>query len=208
MSDKNKGKTSIGTTIERLLLILGFGVLIGSMVLGQTFRDTVAGVVNVIVGPINAMMPFHIAVLVIAIIVTMCSTFIQKYTMDWDLFRRVTEKNRVIQKEYREAQLSGNKHKLKALEQERMSMLEDQADMSKQQLKPLAYITLISIPLFVWAFWYVSVIQPDLTMNFPFWGARKMTDIVFFVFQYWIFWSILCSFAVSYVIRKAFNVGV
>lgn len=209
MSDGKKGgKKDIIGTIEKVILILGFGVLIGSLVLGQTFRDIVAGGVNVIVSPFVAHMPFHIVVLCIAIIVAVCSSFIQKYTMNWDLMKKVTEKNKVFQKEYREAQLSGNKNKLKKLDEERMSMLEDQAAMSKQQFKPLAYITLISIPLFVWAFWYLTLPQnADLSMAFPFWGVQKLTGPVFFVFQYWIFWSIMCSLALSQIIRKSFNIG-
>ncbi|MCD1293488.1 hypothetical protein CUJ83_00570 [Methanocella sp. CWC-04] len=209
MSDKGKEKSSLMANIERIILILGFGVLIASFVLGPTFRDVVAGGVDKLVEPIITTMPFYIVIMVIAIIVATCSSFIQKYTMNWELMRRVTEKNKVFQKEFREAQLSGNKHKLKKLEEERMSMLEDQTSMSKQQMKPLAYITLISIPLFIWAFWYLS--QPQhagMSMTFPFWGEQLFTTTAFFVFQYWIVWSIMCSLAVSQVIRKAFNVGV
>jgi uncharacterized membrane protein (DUF106 family) len=208
MGNSAKGFGDIWKKIELVILALGFGVLLLSLVGGMMFRDMVAGAVNVIISPITTTMPFHIVILVMAIIVTVCSSLIQKYTMDWDLVRRVQEKGKVFQKEFREAQLSGNKHKMKKLEEDRMAMMEEQASMSKQQLKPLAYVTLISLPLFVWAFWYLSQPQnADLSMTFPFWGTHKFIDTAF-IFQWWIVWSIICSLSIAQVIRKAFNVGV
>lgn len=207
MSNTTKKKMSTAETIERILLIAGFGIMIGSIFLPAQFRNALAEGVNFIVSPITSTMPFYICVLVIAIIVTVASTFIQKYTMDWSLYRRVTAKNQAFQKEYREAQVAGNKNKLKKLEEDRMSMLEDQAAMSKQQFKPMGFILIISIPLFWWAYWFLSTPGAPVTMNFPFWGAKNMNDVLL-IFPYWIVWSILCSLAISTVIRKTFNVGV
>jgi uncharacterized membrane protein (DUF106 family) len=45
-------------------------------------------------------------------------------------------------------------------------------------------------------------------MVFPFFGEKKLLDGAFFILQYWIVWSMICSFAISNVIRKAFNVGI
>jgi uncharacterized membrane protein (DUF106 family) len=202
-----KKKGGIADTIEKIILIIGFGIFIGSIFLPPAFRDTMSATVNVIVSPINSTMPFWIAVLIIAAIVTVFSTIIQKYTMDWELSRRVMQKNQAIQKEYKEAQLSGDKKRLKKLEEERMSMMEDQATMSKQQLKPMGFIVFVSIPLFWWAYWYLSQpAQAGMTMIFPLLGTVKLTD-GFLLFPYWVWWSLLCSLAISSVVRKALNTG-
>jgi uncharacterized membrane protein (DUF106 family) len=201
-----KKKGGIADTIEKIILVLGFGLFIGSIFLPPAFRDTMSATVNTIVSPINSTMPFWIAVLIIATIVTVFSTIIQKYTMDWELSRRVMQKNQAIQKEYKEAQLSGDKKRLKKLEEERMSMMEDQANMSKQQLKPMGFIVFVSIPLFWWAFWYLTTQQPNLTMIFPMLGTVKLSD-PFLLFPYWVWWSLLCSLAISSVVRKALNTG-
>lgn len=205
---KAKKKGGILNTIQNIILVLGFGFFIGSIFLPASFRDTMSYYVNVIVSPINATMPFYMAVLIIATVVTVASTIIQKYTMDWDLSRRVMQKNQAYQKEYKEAQLSGNKKKLKELEQVQMSMMEDQAEMSKQQLKPMGFIVFVSIPLFWWAYWYL--LQPanvGMTMIFPLLGTIKLTDS-FLLFPYWVWWSLICSMAISSVVRKALNTGV
>jgi uncharacterized membrane protein (DUF106 family) len=203
-----KKKGGLMDTIQNAILILGFGLLLGSILLPPAFRDTMSAVVNIIVSPINSTMPFYIAVLIIATIVTVCSTIIQKYTMDWELQRRVMLKNQAFQKEFREAQLAGDKKRLKKLEEERLSMMEDQAEMSKQQLKPMGFIVFVSIPLFWWAYWWLmQPAQAGMTMAFPLIGTVKLVD-GFLLFPYWVWWSLLCSLAVSSVVRKALNTGV
>ncbi len=208
-AEKNGGKKKGGivNTIQNIILVIGFGIFIGSIFLPPAFRDTMSAAVNVIVSPINNTMPFWIAVLLIATIVTFFSTIIQKYTMDWDLSRRVMQKNQILTKELREAQLSGDKKKLKKLEEERLSMMEDQAEMSKQQLKPMGFIVFVSIPLFWWAWWYLlQPAQAGMTMIFPLIGTVKLMDN-FLIFPYWVWWSLICSLATSSLVRKALNTG-
>jgi len=193
--------------IENAILIFGFAVMFASMFL-MDFRNTVAQAVNVIVSPITNAMPFFIVVLAIATIVTIFSTFIQKYTMDWELMRRVNERNRMLSKEMREAQLAGNKAKVKKLQEEQMAGMEEQSKISRMQLKPMGFLAIISVPLFLWAYWYLSHSAPPLTMVFPFAGEVTLASGGFFIFPWWILWSLLCSMAIGQVVRKAFNVGI
>lgn len=199
-------KGGILNTIENGILIFGFMVMFASMFL-MDFRNAIAGGVNFIISPITTAMPFFIVVLAIAAIVTVLSTFIQKYTMDWDLMRRVTEKNRVLQKEMREAQLSGNKAKLKKLQDDQLAGMQEQTQLTKMQFKPMGFLAIISVPLFIWAYWYLSL-HPDLSMVFPFAGEVSLISGGFFIFPWWIIWSFICSLAIGQVIRKAFNVGI
>lgn len=201
-----KKKKSVLDTVENGVLIFGFMVMFGSMFLGD-FRNVVAQAVDIIVSPITGTMPFFIVVLAIAAIVTVISTFLQKYTMDWELMRRVTEKNRALQKEMREAQLSGNKAKLKKLQDDQMAGMQEQTALTKMQFKPMGFLAIISVPLFIWAYWYLSR-NPHLTMIFPFAGQVTLISGGFIIFPWWILWSLLCSMAIGQVVRKAFNVGI
>jgi uncharacterized membrane protein (DUF106 family) len=201
-----KKKLSIGSTIMYIIMILGFGISFGSVLLPPAFRDTMSMIVNYIVGPLSDRVPFYLIVMIFAIVVTVSSTIIQKYTMDWDLIKRINQKVAGMSKERREAQIAGDKERLKKLDQEQLSMADDQMTMMKEQFKPMGFIVFISIPLFWWMFWFLTTKHPDMTMLFPFFGAVKLTDVGFF-FPNWIWWSILCSFTISYIIRKALNVG-
>jgi uncharacterized membrane protein (DUF106 family) len=200
-----KKKKGMFDTLENGILIFGFLVMFASM-FWMDFRNVVASAVDLIISPITGTMPFYIVVLAIAAIVTVFSTFIQKYTMDWELMRHVTEKNRALQKEMREAQLSGNKAKLKKLQEDQMAGMQEQTALTKMQFKPMGFLAIISVPLFIWAYWYLSH-NPTLSMIFPFAGTVTLISGGFFIFPWWILWSLLCSMAIGQIVRKAFNVG-
>jgi uncharacterized membrane protein (DUF106 family) len=183
--------------------------MIGIMVLGQEFRDSLGRAVGVIMNPLVTLLGttnFHIVLFIMAAITALYATLIQKYTMDWDLMRNVQEKMRVFQKEFREAQLSNNTALMKKMETQRAEMMTQQLEMSKQQFKPMAYISIISLPLFMWAYLYIRS-HVGATMVFPFWGEHILTNTMLGPFQYWIFWYFIASLAVSQLMRKALDVG-
>jgi uncharacterized membrane protein (DUF106 family) len=195
--------------IDRVLLALGFFLMFGIMLLGEGFRDTIGQGVGILMNPVLALVGqenFHLILLVMATITAIYASLIQKYTMDWDLMRNTQERMKVFQKEYREAQLSQNTYMLKKLEDQRKEMMEDQMKMSKQQFKPMAYISILSIPLFMWAYYYISG-HGAATMVFPFWGEQLLTSSAIGPIQHWIFWYFIASLGVSQLVRKALNIG-
>ena len=176
--ENNLVSETLKKQIDRFLLALGFSLMIGIMVLGQGFRTAVGETVGVLMNPVLALVGqqnFHLILLVMAAITAIYSSLIQKYTIDWDLMRNTQERMKVFQKEFREAQLSQNTYMLKKLEDQRQEMMEDQMKMSKQQFKPMAYISIISLPLFYWAYYYISG-HGNATMIFPFWGEQLLTS--------------------------------
>lgn len=149
---------------------------------------------------------FHLILFIMAAITALYASLIQKYTINWELMRNSQETMRVYQKEYREAQIANNTALMKKLEEQRTKMMSDQMEMSKQQFKPMAYISIISLPLFMWAYHFISG-HAGASLNFPFWGHQVLTDTAFGPIQYWIFWYFITSLAVSQLIRKALDVG-
>lgn len=195
--------------IDRFLLALGFSLMFGIMILGQSFRTSVGQTVGILMNPVLALVGqenFHLILLIMAAITATYASLIQKYTIDWDLMRNTQDRMKVFQKEFREAQLSQNTYMLKKLEDQRKEMMEDQMKMSKQQFKPMAYISIISLPLFMWAYYFISG-HGAATMVFPFWGKQLLTSHAFGPFQHWIYWYFISSLGVSQLIRKALNIG-
>ncbi|MEA1945195.1 MAG: DUF106 domain-containing protein [Euryarchaeota archaeon] len=193
-------------TLERIALALGISMLLGMLILGQEFREAVAEFVGALLGPLPDMLPIHITLFVMAAITGLYASLIQKYTIDWELMRTFSEKMKAFQKEYREAQLAENKQKLKKLDEKRAAMMGDQGRMMKQQFKPMAYISILTLPLFFWAWMFIEA-NPDFTMIFPFWGEKSLTEPVVLTINYWIVWYMICSLPVSQVIRKALDIG-
>ncbi len=115
---------------------------------------------------------------------------------------------KLFQKELREAQLSKNKHKLKKLDKQKDEIMRAQAEMMKQQLKPMAYIMLISLPIFGWLYHLMFTLSLNATIILPFYGELYLaTDTVLRFIPVWIFWYMLCSISMGQVIRKALNMG-
>ena len=195
--------------LDRFLLAFGISLMLGIMILGQDFRDSLGGAMSIIMDPVVTILGannFHIVLFIMASITALYASLIQKYTINWDLMRNTQEKMKVFQKEFREAQLSNNTALMKKMEEERSLMMQDQMEMSKQQFKPMAYISIISLPLFMWAYHYIRA-HEAASLVFPFWGQQILTDPVFGPFQHWIFWYFIASLAVSQLIRKALDVG-
>ena len=195
--------------IDMFLLALGFSLMFGIMILGQPFRESVGQAVGILMNPVLAVVGqenFHLVLLAMGIITGVYASLIQKYTMDWELMRNTQERMKAFQKEFREAQLSQNTYMLKKLEDQRKDMMEDQMKMSKQQFKPMAYISIISLPLFMWAYYYISG-HGSATMVFPFWGEQLLTSQAFGPFQHWLYWYFISSLGISQLIRKALNIG-
>ncbi len=195
--------------LDKFLLAFGISLMLGIVVLGQDFRDSLGKSVGFVMDPVVTFLGasnFHIVLFIMASITALYASLIQKYTIDWDLMRNTQEKMKVFQKGFREAQLSNNTALMKKMEEERSMMMQDQMEMSKQQFKPMAYISIISLPLFMWAYYYISS-HDAASFVFPFWGQQILTDTIVGPFQYWIFWYFIASLAVSQLIRKALDVG-
>jgi uncharacterized membrane protein (DUF106 family) len=195
--------------LNQFLLVIGFSLMFGIMLLGQQFREAVGQVVGILMNPVLAVVGqqnFHLVLLIMATITAIYASLIQKYTMDWDLMRNTQERMKAFQAEFREAQLSQNTYTLKKLEEQRKYMMEDQMKMSKQQFKPMAYISIISVPLLMWIYYYISG-HGSATMVFPFWGTQLLTSHAFGPIQHWLYWYFISSLGVSQLVRKALNIG-
>ncbi len=195
----------IKKTLSKLALFLGIFLMFG-IIMFPGMRDAIGNLMDILLKPLFGGLPLHMIIFVLAAITGLYASLIQKYTMDWELMKRVQERMKNLQAEFKQAQLSNNASKVKKLQEQQADMMGDQMNMMKQQFKPMLYISIISIPLFFWVYLVISQ-QPDATMVFPFWGEQKLTDTLLGPFQYWLFWYFLCSIPVSQMTRKALNIG-
>lgn len=195
--------------VERFILALGISLMFGILLLGTEGREAIGTMVGRVMDPLIGLVGasnFHIVLFIMAGITALYASLIQKYTIDWELMRSTQEKMKAFQKEFREAQLSQNNYMVKKLEEERSKMMGDQMEMSKQQFKPMAYISIISLPLFMWAYHYINL-HEGASLVFPFLGDVLLVNTIIGPIQYWIFWYFITSLAISQVVRKALNIG-
>nr|WP_321350019.1 EMC3/TMCO1 family protein [uncultured Methanoregula sp.] len=149
--------------------------------------------------------PFFILIVILSAFTGLYSSIIQKYTIDYDRMTESQERMKEFQKEYREAQLSQDEKRIKKLEAKRDRVMKDQLEMSQQQFKPMAYILVLTVPIFFWLLFRLSEVHTTITM--PYLGTHSLNDAVIWVIPAWIFWYMICSITLSQVIRKSLNIG-
>ena len=170
-------------------------------------RDTVGSAIDVPFGPLAAILPFYIFIVVLSTLTAIYSSIVQKYTIDYEKMQDTQERMKAFQKEYREAQLSGDDKRVKKLDAKRDKMMKDQLEMSQQQFKPMAYILILSVPIFFWLLYRLNNFQDNIGITMPFFGPHLLSDFVLGPIPAWILWYMICSLTISQVVRKALNIG-
>jgi len=180
-----------------------------AMILSYSIAPIRAGVgsaMDTMLGPLAEMMPFYILIIILSAITGLYSSIIQKYTIDYERMTEVQEKMKVFQREFREAQLSGDEKKIKKVDAKRDRVMKEQLELSQQQFTPMAYILIITVPIFFWLLFRLGV-TPDATVTLPFFGPHTLSDAVLGPVPAWILWYMICSLSISQVVRKALNIG-
>lgn len=169
-------------------------------------REGVGRGLDTVFGPLAEMMPFFILIVILSAITALYSSIIQKYTIDYERMAEVQERMKVFQKEYREAQLSGDEKRIKKLDAKRDRVMKEQLELSQQQFIPMAYILIITVPIFFWLLFRLGV-TPHAPIVMPFFGQHTLSEAVLGPVPAWILWYMICSLTISQVIRKSLNIG-
>ncbi len=148
--------------------------------------------------------PFFILIVILSALTGLYSSLIQKYTIDYDRMTEVQERMKEFQKEYREAQLSQDEKKIKKLDAKRDKVMKEQLELSQQQFKPMAFILVLTVPIF---FWLLFRLNQANTITLPYYGTQSLTAPILWVIPAWMIWYFICSVALSQVIRKSLNIG-
>jgi uncharacterized membrane protein (DUF106 family) len=197
-----------GATIALLFTLL---VMMSYSV--EPIRVGVGSAMDVVLGPLIDVfnVPFFVIILILSGITGLYSSLVQKYTIDYERMQEVQAKMRDFQKEFREAQLAGDEKRVKKLEGKRDRMMQDQLEMSRQQFTPMAYILLISVPIFFWLLFRLPPADAPPTLAtaivLPYIGVVDLASIAFWIVPAWILWYMICSLTISQVIRKSLNIG-
>jgi uncharacterized membrane protein (DUF106 family) len=193
-------------------LVLAMGIIFVSTI--PAVRQVVGMAMDGLLGPLLASpfgLPFYVIILILSALTGLYSSLLQKYTIDYERLLEVQGGMKEFQKEYRDAQLSKDEKRIKKLESKRDKMMKEQLEVSQEQFKPMAYILLVSIPIFLWLIYklpLVTSLHADLAqIVFPYFGARALWDGTIWIVPAWILWYMICSISISQVIRKSMNIG-
>lgn len=192
---------------DKLAAVGSFAAILGYNF--QPIQDTIGGAVDLVLGPLDAMLPFYVVVMALAVLTGLYSTLLQANLTDMSKMSEYQERAQKLQDKMSEAKERGDEAEIERLREEQMEAFGDQAGMLKEQFRPMAWIMLLTIPAFLWMYWKLGtgrVPEQELYMVLPLMGEVNFSTGRALVFPVWIIWYMVCSFSFSNVIRKALNI--
>ena len=200
---------NVGKFLDKygLYIALLFMMLVMFLYTVQWLRTAVGHSIDMVFAPLveDFRIPFFVLIVILSAITGLYSSIIQKYTIDYERMTEVQERMKEFQKEYREAQLSQDEKKIKKLDAKRDRVMKEQLELSQQQFKPMIYILVLTVPIFLWLLYRLSQLHSTITL--PYYGIHNLTDPIIWVIPAWMVWYMICSITMSQVIRKALNIG-
>jgi uncharacterized membrane protein (DUF106 family) len=173
-------------------------------------RSTVGNVLDLFIGPLDAVLPFFAVIMVLAIITGLYSAILQNALMDMETMSAYQERMQEIQERQKAAKERGDDEALERIREEQMDAMGDQLGMFKQQLRPMVWIMFLTIPVFLWMYWKIRppshLPAAESSMIMPLVGEIELAAGVVGPLQAWILWYILNSIGFSQIIRKALNI--
>jgi uncharacterized membrane protein (DUF106 family) len=172
-------------------------------------RNVVGTVLDFFLGPLDAALPFFAVIMVLAVITGLYSTILQNELMDMDRMGAYQERMKKIQEKQKAARDRGDDEALERIREEQMDAMGDQMGMFKEQFRPMVWIMLITIPVFLWMYWKIRppthLTGGEQYLILPLTGQIELAAGVVGPLQAWILWYILNSIGFSQIIRKSLN---
>lgn len=176
----------------------------------QSIRAEIATIIDVFMGPINAALPFYMVVLILALVTGLFTTIMQDNLMADNVMGDYQEKNKKLKEKRKRAKEEDDDELLEEVREEQMELMAENTGMFKAQFRPMVWIMLLTIPVFLWLYWMVLDVGVEVTgqaMVLPMIGeVGTWRTNVLGPIQLWLLWYFLCSLGFNQILRKALNV--
>ncbi|EMA49943.1 MULTISPECIES: DUF106 domain-containing protein [Halococcus] len=187
--------------VSALTLALGYRV--------PVIRDSVGPMVDVLLTPLEAILPFYLVVLTLAAGTGLVSIVIQSRMTDYEQMGERQERMNAISERLEKAKERGDEGAVKRIQKEQMDVMTDQLGMFTQMLRPLAWTMLFTVPVLLWLYWLMLSPAQAVTptaMVFPMLGRIAWTAKVIGPMQAWLLWYTICSVTSRQLIRRTLNI--
>ncbi len=176
----------------------------------QSIRSEIASVIDVFMGPLADALPFYIVVLILALMTGLFTTILQDNLMDDNVMGDYQEQNKRLKEKRERAKEQDDDELMEEVREEQMELMSDNMGMFKAQFRPMVWIMLLTIPVFLWLYWMVldvGVTVSGSAMVLPIFGSVETWQTgVLGPIQLWLIWYFLCSMGFNQILRKALNV--
>jgi uncharacterized membrane protein (DUF106 family) len=201
--------------------LAGLGVLV--LMSGYYFspvKNLIGAVLGTVLNPLDQFLPFYLVILVLAMATAVYSTVLMSNLMNSELIQKQQQRMQALRDRKEEAKERDDDAALEKIKDEEMDMMSDQMSMFKEQFRPMVWVTLITIPVFLWMYFTIQPGQAATTIHgaepvigvggtdhigmvLPMVGKVHWNTGVLGPLQAWIAWYFLCSMGFSQLIRKS-----
>jgi len=206
MPDEPEGDSS-WSVYDKAAAIGSVGLFAGYSI--SSVRNVIGQTLDLLLGPLESTLPFYAVVMVLALFTGLYSTLLQANLMDMDKMAYYQDRMKALQNKRDEAKEAGDDEALDQLQKEQMEAMGENLGMFKEQFRPMVWIMLFTIPVFLWMYWMIladgTTITPE-TIVLPIFGETTWTGGVLGPIQAWIVWYFLCSMGFTQIIRKALDI--
>ena len=196
------------STYDKAAGLAALGIMFGYW--NNSIRAAIGSAINVVFGPLEGALPFYMVILVLAVLTGLWSTLLQDNLMNMDIMSDYQEKNKALRERRKEAKERGDDEELKKIQEEQMAMMSENAGMFKAQFRPMVWIMLLTIPVFLWMYWMILDVGigggDSVVMVLPFIGEVTDWNSGVGPMPAWIIWYFVCSMGFAQIMRKALNV--
>jgi len=172
-------------------------------------RNVIGSTVNLLIGPLDSVLPFYVVVMVLALVTGLYSTLLQANLMNMDKMSAYQQRMKDIQEKRKEAKERGDDEAMERIREEQMDAMGDQLGMFKEQFRPMVWTMFLTIPVFLWIYWMVRdghIPDAEWTIVAPLVGEAGWQTGVVGPMRLWIVWYFLCSMGFTQLIRKSLNI--
>ena len=206
MPDEPDGDSS-WSIYDKAAAVGSIGLFAGYSI--RSVRDLIGNTLDFLLGPLDAALPFYVVVMVLALFTGLYSTLLQANLMNMDKMAYYQDRMKALQNKRDEAKEAGDEEALNQIQQEQMEAMGENLGMFKEQFRPMVWIMLFTIPVFLWMYWMIlpggGSVTPE-TIVLPLIGETTWTGGVLGPIQAWIVWYFLCSMGFTQIIRKALDI--
>ncbi len=202
--------------VGSILLMIGYWL--------DSVRSTVGSTIDLVLGPLDAVLPFYAVILSVALLTGLYSTLLQANLMNPERIGKYQERMKAMQEKQKdvrerkqeaeerdasEAEIERLENEMEEVREEQMEAMADNLGMFKEQFRPMVWIMLFTIPLFLWMYWKIGgghITEADQVMIMPLVGEVALNEGLLGPMWAWIVWYFLCSMGFTQLLRKALNI--
>lgn len=152
----------------------------------------VISALDVILSPLTVF-PYHISVLLISVLLTVLILCLNRVFINKDLMKQIKSRMEELRENLTQAQKEGNKENINKYMSE---MMKTNSEYMRHSFKVLVISMIVVLIFLPWIkYRYEGLAVATLPFNLPFVGSSLN----------WLYWYILVSFAVGWIINKLFG---